>query len=261
MKKMISVFLRGIPIGISLTLPGVSGGTIALVLGIYDRLIQAIRKLKLNFLVPIGLGAVLGIWIGSGFITYLLDSYHNPTIALLLGLVLFSTKVTLKEARYITVKGLVAVAVSFIIAVVLWNFSIEEVMSGTVSNIQLFFAGFISSVAMILPGISGATLLIMLGLYGGVLEAVTELNFLVLLFYGLGAVFGLFAFSWILSFLLSNHRTITMMTLTGLILGSARAVIPSSFGIVELISFFIGAGIILLLSNEKVKEYIRKLTN
>lgn len=261
MKKLFSIFLRGIPIGISLTLPGVSGGTIALVLGIYDRLIQAIKKLNLYFLLPIGFGGILGLWIGSRFITYLLENFPNPTIALLLGLVLFSTKVTIKEARYITIKGLIAVAVSFVIALILWNFSVEEAMTGTVSNIQLFIAGFVSAAAMILPGISGATLLIMLGLYGGMLEAVTQFDFLVLLIYGLGAVTGLFAFSWILSFLLSSYRAITMMTLTGLILGSARAVIPSKFGIIELITFSLGAGIILFLSNENVKVYIRKITN
>lgn len=259
MKKWLSIFLRGIPIGLSFTLPGVSGGTIALVLGLYDRLVQAIKKVNLNILMPVALGAVLGIWIGSRFITFFLEQYHNQTMAFLLGLVVFSTKVTIDEGR-LSYKGIIALVTAFVIAIVLWNYSVEEVMAGTVSNLQLFLAGFISSIAMILPGISGATLLIMLGLYGGVLEAVNQFNFLVLLFYGLGAVAGLFTFSWILSYLLNKHRSITMMTLTGLILGSARAVIPSRVGIVEIISFSLGAGIILLLSNEKVREYIRSLT-
>lgn len=261
MKKTISLILRGIPIGISLTLPGVSGGTIALVLGIYDRLIHAIKKVNLWFLIPIFLGGVIGVWVGSGFITYFLETFESPTIAFLLGLVLFSVKVTVKEAGRYNYKGLVAIGVGIIVAVILWNASKDDVARGTVTNLQLFFAGFISSIAMILPGVSGATLLIMLGLYGGVLEAVQHFNIIVLIMYGSGAVLGLFSFSWILSYLLNNYRAITMMTLTGLIIGSARAVLPQRVGIFEVIAFALGGSLIMVLSNEKVREILRKLAS
>ena len=261
MKKYLSLFLRGIPIGISLTLPGVSGGTMALILGIYDRLIHAIKKVNLFVLVPILLGGIIGVLLGSRFITYLLFRFENQTVAFLLGLVLFSVKVTFKEAEHYNYKGFIALVVGIIVAMVLWNFSKDDVARGAVTNLQLFLAGFVSSGAMILPGISGATLLIMLGLYGRVLEAVQDFNMVVLIIYGLGAIIGLFTFSWILSYLLDYYRTITMMTLTGLIIGSARAVIPQNIGLIEFIAFVLGGSVIIILSNEDIREYIRRLAH
>jgi putative membrane protein len=260
MKKWFSIFFRGIPIGLSLTLPGVSGGTVALILGLYDRIILGIKSLNIRFLFPVFLGSLIGIWLGSGFITFLLEQYHNITISFLLGLVLLSTKVTLGEVKTFNLPGILALLIFFILGLFLWSYSVEEVSGNSVSNIQLFLAGFISSVAMILPGISGATLLIILGLYGGVLEAVKDFEILVLFFFGLGALGGLFSFTWILSYLLNNHRSLTMMSLTGLILASTRAVIPLKFGIFEIMAFLLGGLTILLLSNNNFKKHVRKLT-
>ncbi len=257
MKSYFSLFLRGIPIGISLTVPGVSGGTVALVLGIYDRLILAIKKINIGFLLPVVLGGVVGVWFSSGFITYLLDRYPNPTLGFLLGLVIFSAKVTVKEAKRYNIKGFIALGVSVVLALALWSFSKEEVVSGTVTHIHLFLSGFISSIAMLLPGISGATILIMLGLYGGVLEAIKELNYLVITIYALGGALGIFSFSWVLSYLLKHYRDITMMILTGLIIGSARAVIPQKIGIVEITAFLLGGSIILILSHEGFRDFVR----
>jgi putative membrane protein len=261
MKKWFSIFLRGIPIGLSLTLPGVSGGTVALILGLYDRIILGIKTLNVKFLLPILLGSLIGIWAGSGFITFLLEQHHNITVSFLLGLVLFSTKVTLGEVKIYNLHSVLILLIFLVLGLFLWNYSVEEISGNSPSYIQLLIAGFVSSVAMILPGISGATLLIILGLYGGVLEAVKEFNFLVLFFYGLGALAGLFSFSWVLSYLLKNHRSLTMMSLTGLILASTRAVIPKKLGILEFLAFLLGALLILILSNDKFKKHVRKLTN
>ncbi|WP_280956787.1 DUF368 domain-containing protein [Acetohalobium arabaticum] len=240
--------MKGIPIGISNTLPGVSGGTMALVLGIYDDLISGIKKIKLSVVGPIFLGAVVGVLGSSKIITFLLESYSSLVKAFLLGLIFASSKVTFKQVKEINLKTIGLSLVGLLLALM---YSVElgsVTTTSSLSYFKVFFGGAIGSVAMILPGVSGGTILIMLGLYEGVLEAITVLNLSVIIIFSLGVGSGLLAFSRILSFLLNNFRSLLMAFLTGLILGSMRSVISFQLGIGVIISFILGVIVIQLLS-------------
>ncbi|MGM0411292.1 MAG: DUF368 domain-containing protein [Bacillota bacterium] len=252
MQRFWELFLKGMPIGISNTLPGISGGTMALVLKIYDELINSIKKINLKILIPIAIGAVVGVFLSASLITNLLESYPLLITSFLLGLIIASSKVTFNELDKIKLKEIILIIIPFILT----YFYLADVnatnSNEAISLIRYFIGGSIGSVAMILPGISGGTILVMLGLYQNVLAAISNFNLLIIIIFGGGVIFGLLAFSWLLSYFLNNYRTSLMAILTGLILGSTRAVIPESFSFIVIIGFFLGIlSIYLLLQVEK----------
>ena len=241
-KKIGELFIKGIPIGMSNTLPGVSGGTMALVLGIYDRLVHSIKNIKFKVLIPILLGAVAGALSSAKLITFVLESYPELMKAFLLGLIFASSGATIKEIKEFNWKIAGLTVVGFAIAY-FYSVGVNSTQAmGSISAIKAFFGGVLGSVAMILPGISGGTILVMFGLYEGVIHALSELQMSVLLPLGLGVGVGLLSFSWLLSYLLDNYRSLLMACLTGLILGSMRSVIPAHIG--EIVGF--GAGFIII---------------
>lgn len=241
----VSLFLKSIPIGLANTLPGISGGTIALVLNIYETLINSIKSIHIKKLTVIGLGAVIGVYIGSALITDFYES--NPLIVnyFLFALVLTSSHSTYKKIGKLSFFKLLLITTAFAAALF---FSIEIKLDIHSSGILLYFAGgFFGSIAMILPGISGGTLLVLMGLYHPLLNAVNTFDVLFLSVFSLGIVIGLLIFAWLFSFLLQKNRQEVMTILTGLILGSSAAVFPSQFSINGLYAFSIGMFLILIL--------------
>ncbi|TDO92117.1 putative membrane protein [Halanaerobium saccharolyticum] len=242
----LALFLKSIPIGLANTLPGVSGGTIALVLNIYETLINAIKDIKIKKLTFIGLGAVLGVFIGSAVIT---DLYAgNPQLVnyFLFGLVVTSAHSTYRKIGSFSFLKLLFMVLAFALAL----FFSREIQLGFVNaqGLMLFFiAGFFGSIAMILPGISGGTLLILMGVYHPILAAVNNLEILTLIVFALGMGAGLLVFAWLFSYLLKKHQAKIMVILTGLILGSAAAVFPAQFEIAGLIAFSVGVILIIIL--------------
>ncbi|OCL25336.1 DUF368 domain-containing protein [Orenia metallireducens] len=244
--------IKGIPIGISNTLPGISGGTIALILNIYEKLINGIKRINFKILIPVGLGAVIGVLFGSKVITGLLESdYRGFLVAFLLGLIFASSKVTAKEVEKFNLKT-IALALLGLGLAYRYSIDIDSAQAMQEANLfKFFWGGAIGSVAMILPGVSGGTILIMLGLYQGVLQAITTLDLPIIIFFGFGVVAGLLSFSWILSYLLEHYNSLLMAFLTGLILGSMRSVIPNQIGFLEIIGFVLGVLLILWLDKRE----------
>ncbi|WP_018249154.1 DUF368 domain-containing protein [Orenia marismortui] len=252
MNQFWELLIKGIPIGISNTLPGISGGTMALVLGIYDRLVNGIKKINLRILIPILFGAVIGVVGGSKVIVGLFDLQPGFTMAFLLGLIFTSSKVTIKEIDKFNFKTIALFIVGLIIAYY-YSIDIDSAASGAdISWLKFFWGGAIGSVAMILPGVSGGTILIMLGLYQNVLQAITNFDIPILFSFGLGVAVGLLGFSWLLSYLLDRWRSLLMALLTGLILGSMRTVIPDQIGILEIVGFLLGFLSIWILDKREV---------
>lgn len=241
----ISLFLKSIPVGLANTLPGISGGTIALVLNIYETLINSIKNIHFKKLTVIAFGAVIGVYIGSSLIT---DLYKNSPLLLnyfLFALVLTSAHSTYKKVGKFTYTKLLGFLLAFIAALF---FSIEIKIDIQSSGLLLYFAGgFFGSIAMILPGISGGTLLVLMGLYHPLLNAINNFDILFLSVFSIGIIIGLLVFAWLFSFLLQKYRQEIMTILTGLILGSSAAVFPSKFSINGLYAFFFGAVLILIL--------------
>lgn len=255
LKNFWELFIKGMPIGIANTLPGISGGTIALVLGIYESLINGIKKINLKVLIPIGFGVIVGVLLGSKLISGLLESqYQGFLIAFLLGLIFASTKVTADQVEKFNLKAIILAILGLVIAF-FYSVDINSSVGNTdIPLIKFFFGGAIGSVAMILPGVSGGTILIMLGLYKSVLAAISEFNIPILLSFALGVGGGLLSFSWVLSFLLEGYKSLLMAFLTGLILGSMRSVFPSEITFLEIIGFILGIISIWLLT--KSKEWV-----
>ncbi|WP_353894045.1 DUF368 domain-containing protein [Proteinivorax hydrogeniformans] len=248
--EKIKLALLGIPLGISLVLPGLSFGTVALLLKVYDRILAAIKNFNLRFLWPIGVGVAGGILASSHLIAFILANYHNLTYAFLMGLILVSVRVTLNEVEKFAKVDSLFVIIGFFIAYYFGKESLEHGMLIYLPiSISLVISGILSSSAMILPGISGATMLIMLGIYDDVLKAVNTFDVRLLFFFAIGVGLGLILFSWLLTYLLKSYRSRVMLFLSGLIVGSATMVVPTSIGVGEVILFCIGGALAYIGTN------------
>jgi putative membrane protein len=237
------LILKGIGMGAADVVPGVSGGTIAFIVGIYEELIEAIKSINgaslrllfsgkivafwkavnANFLLAIVAGIVCSIFSLAKLILFLLTFHPVLIWAFFFGLVLASTWFVSKEIKrwdWKTVLGFIAGAgTAYFITVT----SPAETPNGLWF---IFLCGAIAICAMILPGISGSFILILLGKYYYIMEAVKQLNILVMLVFICGAIVGITSFSRVLSFMLRRFHDITIAVLTGFMLGSLNRVWP-----------------------------------
>lgn len=241
------IYIKGICMGAADIVPGVSGGTIALIAGIYTRLISAISRadfklLKIwkdgglikgfidvwkymdaTFLLVLLAGIATSFKTLAGIIKYMLEHQPLTIWSLFFGLVLATVFILLKEIEQWNIKRVVLFITGLLIAVAI---SYAPEIAGTPSLPYLFFAGSIAICAMILPGISGSFILVLLGAYNAVLTAVHDKQIGTLLTVIAGMVTGLLLFSKFLKWLLSNYYQATLAFLTGFIAGSLRKIYP-----------------------------------
>lgn len=244
--------LRGFCMGAADTVPGVSGGTVALVLGHYQRLIGSIsrvdhRWVKMllgrqwakafdyidgRFVIALGAGVATGIVTLAGLMHWLLDHRMPETFAVFFGLILASVLIV---RRYIDRWSPVCYASCVIGIVIAYAIGQAAPASGSDSLPYLFLSGSVAICAMILPGISGAFVLLLFGVYHDVTGIIKDMTkginigldtILQLGVFAMGCLFGLLAFSKLLRWLLEHHRAATMATLIGLMLGSVRKLWP-----------------------------------
>ncbi|MFD1038334.1 DUF368 domain-containing protein [Virgibacillus byunsanensis] len=250
---------RGILMGASDVIPGVSGGTIAVVLGIYDRLIAAINgfiskdwKKQLGFLIPLGVGIVIAIFSLSHLIDWLFKHYPEPLKFFFLGLILGVLPYLFHQAQArsaFKVKHIVILMIGAVMVGSMMFLNAEEgtaIQTKTMSTyILLFFSGFIASAAMVLPGISGSFMLLVIGVYQTVITGISELHLDVIAVTGVGIVLGIVVMSKIINYFLSNYRTGTFAVVIGLVIGSIFVVFPgwpvtTSLVIASIITFASG---------------------
>jgi putative membrane protein len=229
--------------GASDVIPGVSGGTMAFILGIYEELIDAIRSFDLKsiqlfltlrlrglldriswqFVLAVGIGILTAIFTLARALSWLLQNRPVLIWSFFLGLILASTLSVSRRVegwRLSTWLGLLGGMVGTYFLVGLVPVSTPD------SPWFLFLSGAVAICAMILPGISGAFILVLLGKYQFVLEAVNNRDFFILAIVAAGAVVGIGAFSRLLGWLLRNYHDLMVAVLTGLMLGSLRKVWP-----------------------------------
>lgn len=223
--------------------PGVSGGTIAFIFGIYEELIYSIKtvsgevpklflqgkfkegwnKIPFTFLIFLGSGLFTALLTLSKIFSYLLHEYPAYLWSFFFGLVLASVIVVKKRVVNWTVPKYIAMALSAVAA----YFLVGAVPVETPSTLPAFFlSGAIAICAMILPGISGSFLLLIMGKYEQILQAVVDRDIITLAVFMLGAIAGLALFSRVLSWLFKSHHDITVAILTGFMLGSLRKIWP-----------------------------------
>lgn len=227
--------------------PGVSGGTIALIAGIYERLINAIssigpelwsvwrrqggwrgivaiwRHVDATFLLCLVAGIATSFITLAGWIKYLLD--HQPLLiwSFFFGLVVATVFILLTEIKRWNLSRLLLFVLGMLAAALI---SIAPILSGTPSLPYLFFSGALAICAMILPGVSGSFILLLLGAYDSILEAVHTLNFTILLTVMAGMATGLLLFTRLLKWLLARYYQGTLALLTGFIAGSLLKIWP-----------------------------------
>ncbi len=242
-RNYLSVTLKGIGMGTADVIPGVSGGTIAFITGIYEELLDSIKSIDLtavkllftlrlkefwkkingNFLISLIAGIALAAFTLAKLMTWLLENHSIPVWAFFFGLIAASTVIVSKRVPKWSSTNILALALGAAAA-----YFLTRVTPTTTPDTWWFImlSGAIAICAMILPGISGAFILVLLGKYHYILNAVTELNIGILGVFLIGVVIGILSFSRALSWLLHHYHNITIAALTGFMVGSLAKIWP-----------------------------------
>ena len=294
LKELIERFIQGFCMALADSVPGVSGGTIAFIMGFYDKFINSLDNLlrgdskekqqALKFLIKLGIGWIVGFLISATILSTLFNSKIYVLSSLFLGFIIFAIPVVIREEKdevigkykniiFLVLGMLFVVLISFLNS----NGSLIEIGHLNKLNLGLmiyvFLAGAIAITAMILPGISGSTLLLIFGLYIPIMNAVKNIlkfdfSYIpVLIIFGLGIVVGCLTSVKLLRKCLEKYRSQTIYTVIGMMLGSIYAIAMGpttldepmkmlSFSNFNIIFFILGAVIIICL--EKIKEFLEK---
>lgn len=248
---MIINLVKGMLIGIANIIPGVSGGTFALILGIYDRLIMALGGFDLEmlkkitaprdfaseftkkdgfFLIQILSGALIAIGVFSWLIDHLLKNHPSMTLSFFMGLIIPSIAIPYKMIEKKSILNGFFIIPAVVLVIIIYNIKapFSEVSLGIA-----FFSGLIAICAMILPGISGSFLLLVIGVYETVLSNIKAFtasfeieSFIFLAVFGSGCIAGLFLFVRLMKILLKKYKDRTLYFLIGLVIGSVIVLWP-----------------------------------
>ena len=291
---MIINFIRGLFMALADSVPGVSGGTIAFIMGFYDKFINSLdgliygdkktKKESLVFLIKLGIGWICGMVMASLILASLFEKNIYEISSLFLGFIFFSIPLIIKEekkelkGKY---KNILFTIIGIILVIIITKLnpvsSKESIVDITHLNIGLIFyiiiAGMLAISAMVLPGISGSTLLLIFGLYISILTGIKEtlhFNFSylpALIVFGLGVIIGILSIVKLIKKALKKYRSATIYLVVGLMLGSIYAIImgptalevprnPLSLNTFNILFFIIGA--IIIIGLDKVKELLSK---
>jgi putative membrane protein len=237
------LFLKGVLMGAADIVPGVSGGTIAFITGIYERLllslqsilpalIELIKDRKFScfwktingsFLITLFSGILLSVIIFAKLIAYLLVTHPVPLWSFFFGLIVASVAIIGKQISEWNIRLFISVVAGVLIAYCLTQLSPASVEH---SYLNAFLSGLVAICAMILPGISGSFILVMLGTYSFILGAIKDFDMLVLMIFTSGCLIGLLSIANVLVWAFSHFRNVTLALLTGFMIGALTKVWP-----------------------------------
>ncbi|AFM05101.1 putative membrane protein [Bernardetia litoralis DSM 6794] len=257
MKNPIWIYFKGMAMGAADVVPGVSGGTIAFLMGIYERLLEAIgsfsvptlrlllkgefkafsRKTDLIFLILLFAGIATSVISFAKLFKYLLANHEVLTMSFFFGLIIATVWVVGRRIKKWNVSAIILFLIGAGLAI---GISFSGQIEGSSNPFYLFLCGFIAICSMILPGVSGSFVLLLLGNYGLVIETISDLPAAILSFdidgimaglwimipFGLGAVTGILSFAKVLSWLFNNYENSLLAILTGFVLGSLSIIYP-----------------------------------
>jgi putative membrane protein len=276
----IKLFFKGVFMGIADAIPGVSGGTIALLLGIYEELISSISGLNFNlitklkkngfksfweslngnFLITLVLGIVISLILFVKISASLLNSHPLYVWSFFLGLILATVYVIYKLIESWNLVNIISTLLMIVFSIILTSNSLN--ISNDTNLFYILICGIIASSAMILPGISGSLILVILGVYKILVEALDNLDIKIISSFLVGAVIGLISFSKILKWLFKNYKSLAYSIMLGLVIGSIEKIWPwnksfsaelSNHNLFISISLVI-LGFIIVLILEKTKK-------
>ncbi len=279
MKDTFVLIIKGFIIGIANIIPGVSGGTLAITLGIYEELIGTIShfftnfKKNLQFIIPIGIGALLSILLLSNVISYSLNHFPVPTTLFFVGLILGGIPLLYKKVKEDkkTMSDGIIFFVTFLIVMIFaflksggGNVSLSHL--GVFDYSLLFFIGMITSCTMVIPGISGSFVLMLLGFYQPIIDTISNLtkfqnifsNVLILIPFGIGVVVGIVLIAKLIEFLLKKFEAKTYYGILGFVLASILTIVKPLLGtsfdvwqiILGILLFMVGAFVSYRLGDE-----------
>ncbi|MDP8266843.1 MAG: DUF368 domain-containing protein [Candidatus Aceula meridiana] len=246
MKKIIdniAIFLKGFCMGVADVIPGVSGGTVAFLMGIYEELIESISSFNIGFLKGLAKGQLRDAFSKTGwkFILILLSGIlsaifslshplkwlltNHPVFvhAFFFGIILTTIFIIFQKVQK---KSFIKIVYGLLGAIVMFQLTKALPMQTPETWWFLFLSGVIAICAMILPGISGAFILLLLGKYEFIITAVSERNFSALLIIAMGCITGLLTFVHLLRWLLKHHHDLTLSVLSGVVAGSLFKIWP-----------------------------------
>lgn len=280
MKKVLGylkLILCGMVFGVANVIPGVSGGTMLVVFGIYDQLTEAISGVKaiiknIVFLIFFGAGAGVGILGFASLIKYLFDNFGVQTDMYFIGLILGSVPMIYhmgtaeKKVKPLCILPLV-LAMCVVIGLTMLNGYMEanelipaaEAVEGfsAFMTVKLLVCAFIAAVAMIIPGLSGSFVMMLLGVYNTVINAIQikALNFYVIIPVGVGVLLGVILGAKLISTLIKKYKLMVYSVIMGLVIGSVYAILPSGFGF----NIQTGYGFVCLLFGVLTSVLVEKL--
>lgn len=242
-KNNLLTYLKGTAMGAADLVPGISGGSIALITGIYEKLLDSISAIDLDafhllrtgkfrtlwakvngtFLLSLVLGIFTSILSLANIITYLIVTYPIPVWSFFIGLILISALLILRDVKRWNIPAIVALPLGIWIAYLVTGMT---PMSSPNSLLIIFGSGMIAICAMILPGISGSFLLLVMGKYEYILNALVERDLATLAVFIMGCIVGILASARAISWLLKHYHAITISLLSGFMLGSIYKLWP-----------------------------------
>ena len=240
----IKLFFKGVFMGIADAIPGISGGTIALLLGIYEELISTISGLNFglitklknngfksfweslngNFLITLVLGIGISLILFVKISANLLTSHPLYVWSFFLGLILATVYVIYKLIESWNLVNIISTLLMIAFSIILTSDSLN--ISDDTNLFYILICGIIASSAMILPGISGSLILVILGVYKILVEALDNLDFKIISSFIVGAVIGVISFSKILKWLFKNYKSLAYSIILGLVIGSIEKIWP-----------------------------------
>ena len=286
--------IRGLCMALADSVPGVSGGTIAFILGFYDKFINSLNNLvygkkeekieAIKFLIKIGIGWIIGFVIAALILANLFETQIYSVSSLFLGFIVFSIPLIIKaekdalKGKYINLIFTI-IGITIVALITYFNPISGEGTSVNIANlniglcIYIFISAMVAISAMVLPGISGSTLLLIFGLYIPVMTAIKEIlhfNFASLpaiIIFGLGLVAGVITIIKLIKIALEKFRSQTIYCIIGLMVGSLYSIVmgpttldvpkdPMSFGTFSIIWFIVGGAVVLGL--EQLKKLIKE---
>ena len=263
MKNNIILIIKGMIIGLANVIPGVSGGTLMITLGIYEQIIGVIShffknfKDNLKFIIPLGIGAVLSLLLFSKIISLSLDKFPLATTLFFLGLIVGGIPLLVKNINknkdFKKISNYIIAFISFafiiLFAMLKNNHTVDLNNLSFINLILLFGVGIISAATMVIPGISGSFVLMLVGYYKPIIDTIKNLtnfnllthNMLILVFFGIGILIGIVIVSKLIEMLLKKYETKTYFAVFGFVIASIIAIIKPLLGInLNIIELIIG---------------------
>lgn len=243
--------IQGFILGLVVILPGMSGGTVFLIMGLYEKMIADLVRFNLRPYVPIFGGMVIGILVGGTAFALVFERFRDVTVAFLFGSLLASVRAVLGGGPRPNVPRTLTLLVGLVTGLV---FGAEPMVMAQevvmVSPITLLIGGALSTAAMVLPGVPGSSILIIMGIYDTMLYYIKEIVLGQLAIFAVGSVGGLFLLAYVLDKLYARYRDLLSYFFAGLILGSTRALLPAGFTLFVLVSFVLGFMVVWILSRK-----------